>query len=69
MFHMNSAQSLNLIGCQVDIKGNFRKKYSIIFCSETINRMKLKLYINVYAIASTYIFIVFAYPLCCYGNL
>ena len=53
--------SLYSFGCYSNVKGKFLKKYSKIFFSEAVRRMKLKLCIHAYDI-SRYKVCVFIFP-------
>ena len=45
------SKSLYSFGCYSNVKGKFSKKYSKIFFSEAVRRMKLKLCIHAYDIS------------------
>ena len=50
-FRQFLSKSLYLFGCYSNVKGKFSKKYSKIFFSEAVRRMKLKLCIHAYDIS------------------
>ena len=50
-FRQLLSKSLYSFGCYSDVKGKFSKKYSKIFFSEAVRRMKLKLCIHAYDIS------------------
>ena len=50
-FRQLLSKSLYLFGCYSNIKDKFSKKYSKIFFSEAVRRMKLKLCIHAYDIS------------------
>ena len=50
-FRQLLSKSLNSFGCYSNVKGKFSKKYSKIFFSEAVRRMKLKLCIPAYDIS------------------
>ena len=49
-FRQLLSKSLYSFGCYRNVKGKFSKKYSNIFFSEAVRRMKLKLCIHAYDI-------------------
>ena len=50
-FRQLLSKSLYCFGCYSNVKGKFSKKYSNIFFSEAVRRMKLKLCIHAYDIS------------------
>ena len=65
-FRQLLSKSLYLFGCYSNIKDKFSKKYSKIFFSEAVRRMKLKLCIHAYdmILASTkFVFFIVLVPL------
>ena len=50
-FRQLLSKSLYSFGCYSNVKGKFSKKYSKIFFSEAVRRMKLKLCIHAYDIS------------------
>ena len=50
-FRQLLSKSLYSFGCYSNVKGKFLKKYSKIFFSEAVRRMKLKLCIHAYDIS------------------
>ena len=63
-FRQLLSKSLYSFSCYSKVKGKFSKKYSKIFFSEAVRRMKLKLCIHVMILASTkFVFFIVLVPL------
>ena len=58
-FRQLLSKSLYSFGCYSNVKGKFSKKYSNIFFSEAVRRMKLKLCIHAYMILASTKFVFF----------